>query len=63
MAKPSILLLDDEPHVLNAVERDLRRHYRDDYRIITASSGAQALEMVRQPKQRNTPVALSFINI
>jgi thioredoxin reductase (NADPH) len=62
MAKPSILILDDEPHVLNAVERDLRQHYRDDYRIIKASSGAQALEMVRQLKQRNAPVALFLVD-
>ncbi|MCI0698958.1 FAD-dependent oxidoreductase [candidate division KSB1 bacterium] len=62
MAKPSILILDDEPHVLNAVERDLRQYYRDDYRIIKASSGAQALEMVRQLKQRNAPVALFLVD-
>jgi thioredoxin reductase (NADPH) len=62
MAKPSILILDDEPHVLNAVERDLRQHYRDDYRLIKASSGAQALEMVRQLKQRNAPVALFLVD-
>jgi thioredoxin reductase (NADPH) len=62
MAKPSILILDDEPHVLNAVERDLRQHYRDDYRIVKASSGAQALEMVRQLKQRNAPVALFLVD-
>jgi thioredoxin reductase (NADPH) len=62
MAKPSILILDDEPHVLNAVERDLRQHYRDDYRIVKANSGAQALEMVRQLKQRNAPVALFLVD-
>ena len=39
MAKPIILTVDDEPQVLNAVERDLRRHYRGDYRIVKAASG------------------------
>jgi thioredoxin reductase (NADPH) len=58
MAKPVILTVDDEPQVLNAIERDLRRHYRGDYRIMKAGSGADALESVRQLKQRNTPVAL-----
>ncbi|MGH7452687.1 MAG: response regulator, partial [bacterium] len=62
MAKPHLLILDDEPHVLNAVERDLRQHYRDDYRIVKASSGAQALEMVRQLKQRNALVALFLVD-
>lgn len=62
MAKPGTLILDDEPHVLNAVECDLRQHYRDDYRIVKANSGAQALAMVRQLKQRNAPVAVSFVH-
>jgi thioredoxin reductase (NADPH) len=58
MAKPIILTVDDEPQVLNAVERDLRQHYRSDYRIVKANSGAEALEVVRQLKQRNAPIAL-----
>ena len=58
MTKPIILAVDDEPQVLNAVERDLRRHYRGDYRIVKATSGAEALEAVRQLKQRNAPIAL-----
>ena len=58
MAKPVILTVDDELHVLNAVERDLRRHYHGDYRIMKASSGQEALEAVRQLKRRNTPIAL-----
>jgi thioredoxin reductase (NADPH) len=58
MAKPIILTVDDEPQVLNAVERDLRKHYRGDYRIVKAGSGAEALEAVRQLKQRNAPIAL-----
>ena len=44
MAKPVILTVDDEPLVLNAIERDLRRHYGRDYRIIKANSGEQALD-------------------
>ena len=58
MAQPVILTVDDEPQVLNAVERDLRQNYRRDYRIIKAGSGTEALEMVQQLKQRNTPIAL-----
>ena len=58
MAQPIILTVDDEPQVLNAVERDLRQHYRRDYRIVKAGSGAEALDAVRQLKQRNDPVAL-----
>ena len=58
MVKPVILTLDDEPQVLNAVARDLRAHFRNDYRIVSASSGKDALEALQQLKQRNTPVAL-----
>ena len=58
MAKPIMLTVDDEPQVLNAVERDLRRQYGGEYRILKAGSGAEALEAVRQLKQRNAPVAL-----
>ena len=39
MSKPIILTVDDEEQVRNAVERDLKRHFRKDYRIIKASSG------------------------
>ncbi len=58
MAKPVILTVDDEPQVLNAVERDLRQHYRGEYRIVKAGSGPQALEAVEGLKQRNDPLAL-----
>jgi thioredoxin reductase (NADPH) len=58
MATPIILIIDDEPQVCNAIERDLRRHYRRDYRMIKAYSGPEALETVQQLKQRNAPVAL-----
>jgi thioredoxin reductase (NADPH) len=62
MAKPLILTVDDEPQVLNAIERDLRHHYGSDYRIIKAGSGAEALEVVRHLKQRNEPVALFLVD-
>ncbi|HEY3350405.1 MAG TPA: FAD-dependent oxidoreductase [Thermoanaerobaculia bacterium] len=58
MAKPVILTVDDDPEVLGAIERDLKQHYRSDYRILKAVSGGEALEAARQLKQRGTPVAL-----
>jgi thioredoxin reductase (NADPH) len=58
MANPIILVVDDEPLVLNAVERDLRRKYGRDYRISKATSGAQALEFIKQLQGRNDVVAL-----
>jgi len=62
MAKPVIMTIDDEPHVLNAIGRDLQAHYRSDYRIVKAASGTEALEAVREFKRRNTPVALFLVD-
>jgi len=58
MAKPVILTVDDEPQVLNAIERDLRQHFSSEYRILKSESGKEALQTVRGLKKRNTPVAL-----
>ena len=58
MAKPIIMTIDDEPHVLNAIARDLQTHYQSDYRIVKAASGGEALETVQEFKRRNVPVAL-----
>jgi thioredoxin reductase (NADPH) len=58
MAKPVIWTVDDDPDVLRAVERDLRRQYGDRYKVISADSGSSALEAVKQLKLRNEPVAL-----
>jgi thioredoxin reductase (NADPH) len=58
MTKPVILTVDDEPEVLNMINRDLRRHFGKDYRIVNANSGQSALDTVKQLKIRNEPVAL-----
>ena len=62
MSKPVLLTVDDDPEVLNAVERDLRHHFRADYRVVKASSGDQALETVRQLKQRGAQIALFLVD-
>jgi thioredoxin reductase (NADPH) len=62
VAKPVILAVDDDPEVLGAVERDLRQHYRSDYRILKAGSGREALEAARQLKERGTPMALFLVD-
>jgi thioredoxin reductase (NADPH) len=62
MAAPVILIVDDEQQVLNAVERDLRRHFRNEYRIVKSGSGTEALGVVQQLKQRNTALALFLVD-
>jgi thioredoxin reductase (NADPH) len=58
MTRPIILAVDDDSQVLNAILRDLHPHFGEGFRIMKASSGAEALETVRQLKRRNAPVAL-----
>lgn len=62
MGKPVIWTVDDDPDVLRAVERDLRRQYGDRYKVISADSGASALEAVKQLKLRNEAVALFLVD-
>jgi thioredoxin reductase (NADPH) len=62
MAKPVIFSIDDDPSVLNAVERDLRSRYGQDYRIIPINSGKAALEYLKKLQQRNDTVALFLVD-
>ena len=62
MAKPVILTVDDDADVLRAIERDLRQHYSDRYRILRAESGIAALDLLRRLKQRNDSVALLLVD-
>jgi thioredoxin reductase (NADPH) len=61
-AKPAILTLDDDPEVLRAVERDLRKEFGKDYRILRASGGAEALTALQQLKLRGDTVALFVVD-
>jgi thioredoxin reductase (NADPH) len=56
------MTVDDDPEVLRAVERDLRRQYGNRYRVVAADSGASALTVVEQIKLRNDPIALFLVD-
>ena len=62
MAKPVIFTIDDDPEVLRAIERDLRREYGNDYRILRSNSGSEALDTLKQLKLRNNVVALFLVD-
>jgi thioredoxin reductase (NADPH) len=62
MAKPVLLTVDDDREVLLAIERDLRRKYASDYRVLRAESGRAALEIVKELKVRNNAVALFLVD-
>jgi thioredoxin reductase (NADPH) len=56
--RPAIVAVDDEPAVLAAVARDLRRGFGERYRIVRAGSGEEALEAVRGLVARGEQVAM-----
>ncbi len=58
MSKPILLTVDDDPQVLRAVARDLRRRYGKHYSILRSDSGPAALATLNEIKERSDPVAL-----
>jgi len=56
--KPTILAVDDDPAVSKAVTRDLRTRYGSDYRVVSTTSGEQAIEVLEELTLRDQPVAL-----
>src|ERR1700759_4685021 len=56
--RPETVAVDDDPAMLAAVARDLRRGFGDRYRIVRAQSGREALDLVRQIRARGEQVAL-----
>src|SRR3954462_5274853 len=57
MGKPVLLSVDDDPGVSRAVARDLRRRYGEEFRVLRASSGDEALTALRELKLRGDAVA------
>src|SRR3954454_12943057 len=62
MSRPAILAVDDDGPVLAAIERDLRERYSEHYRVMAASSGEQALELLRRLRLREDSVALLLVD-
>jgi len=58
MPKAVLLTIDDDPEVLKAIERDLRRQYAENYRVLSANSGQGALDLLDKLRQRGETVAL-----
>ena len=56
--RPAIVAVDDEPAVLGAVARDLRRGFGERYRILRASSGPEALELLGELRTRGDQAAM-----
>jgi thioredoxin reductase (NADPH) len=62
VSKPAFLIVDDDPDVFRAVERDLRKRYADRYRILRADSGKTALDALVELGKRGDTVALFVVD-
>lgn len=58
MSQPIIFSIDDDPQVLRAISRDLKAQYRSDYRVLSTTSVSEALEGLRELKNKGETVAL-----
>jgi thioredoxin reductase (NADPH) len=56
--RPALVVVDDEPAVLAAVSRDLRRGFGERFRVLRAASGTEALELLRELRGRGDQVAM-----
>ena len=57
MVKPTLLAVDDDAAVAGAIVRDLRGRYGADYRVLRATSGREALELMADLALKDRPVA------
>jgi len=58
MKLPYIIIVDDDRQVLGAIQRDMRNHYREEYRVVATESAMEALELIKELKLKNEAVAL-----
>jgi len=58
MELPLILCIDDDAQVLRAIVRDLRSQYRDSYKIISTTVVNEALDSLRELKNKGETIAM-----
>ena len=58
MKKPIILIVDDDPSVLKSITRDVRSEYKSDYKILSTDSANEALDFLKDLKNKGDVVAL-----
>ncbi len=58
MKLPFIIVVDDDEHVLRAIQRDIRTKYREEYRVSGTTSAGEAIELITELKKKNETVAL-----
>jgi thioredoxin reductase (NADPH) len=58
MKLPLILIVDDDEHVLRAIQRDIRNEYHNDYRVSASESTNEMIDLIKELKLKNETVAL-----
>ena len=58
MKLPFIIITDDDTQVLRAIQRDVRKKFREEYKVLASESALEAIEAVRELKIKNETVAL-----
>lgn len=58
MTLPILFAIDDDLQVLRALSRDLRVHYREQYRLLQTASVSEAMEALQDMKNKGETVAL-----
>ena len=58
MKLPYIIIVDDDEHVLRAIQRDIRAQYREEYKVAATDSALDALDLIKELKLKNEAVAL-----
>jgi hypothetical protein len=61
--RPVILAVDDEPQDLKRVERELRKRYGADYRVVCEGSAKPGLKQLRDFKATGEDVAVGHAHL
>ena len=56
--QPILFVIDDDLQVLRAIARDLKDQYRSDYRVISTAVVAEALDALKELKNKGETVAM-----
>jgi thioredoxin reductase (NADPH) len=60
--RPVVLAVDDDPHVLRAIRRDLNRVYQDRYRVLALTSPVEGLRVLDTLRERQEEPALLLVD-
>jgi thioredoxin reductase (NADPH) len=63
LSQPTIVVVDDDTDTLSVVEKELRRRYAADYRIICVRSAMTALQLLREAKATGGDAALLLADL